>query len=176
MQFSYAVYLLNKNVAQLRWYFGYKTTDLRATLPNLETLFSMHSMQKRYEYSDHILDRGYMCCSNFEIFFDSDIKDSRFTSGGISNLSSISRNSVQYSSLPSRFNLNKNEKLSYSLDRGLDQWNQKDEKDPTQNTSEPAGHSLSADSTDQDAYESANSVLSTVTQSAVDDSHPSIDS
>lgn len=94
-------------------------------------------------------------------------------------MSSISRNSVQYSTLPSRFNLNKNEKLSYSLDRGLDQWNQKDEKDPSQNTSEPAGHcGFFADSTDQDASESVNmnSVLSTVTQSTVSDSHPLIDS
>ncbi|KAK7575835.1 hypothetical protein V9T40_012121 [Parthenolecanium corni] len=155
LQFNYAVYLLNKDVAQLRWYFGYNTTDLRATLPNLETLFNMHSMQK------------------------SDIRDNRFTSGSISKLS-ISRNSLQYGTLPSRFNLNKNEKLSYSLDRGLDQWNQRNEKDPSQNTSEPVGHcgGLSADSTDQDASESVNmkSVLSTVTQSTASDSQPSIDS
>ncbi|CAG7822535.1 unnamed protein product [Allacma fusca] len=32
---KYAVYLLNKNIAQLRWYCGLSTPNLRATLPNL---------------------------------------------------------------------------------------------------------------------------------------------
>lgn len=39
LQFKYGVYLLNKNVAQLRWYCGLSTQDLRATLPNLAALF-----------------------------------------------------------------------------------------------------------------------------------------
>ncbi|XP_071453755.1 UV radiation resistance-associated gene protein [Hetaerina americana] len=39
LQFKYGVYLLNKNVAQLRWYLGLSTQDLRATLPNLASLF-----------------------------------------------------------------------------------------------------------------------------------------
>ncbi|KAG8237879.1 hypothetical protein J437_LFUL017170 [Ladona fulva] len=38
LQFKYGVYLLNKNVAQLRWYCGLPTQDLRATLPNLASL------------------------------------------------------------------------------------------------------------------------------------------
>lgn len=42
LQFNYAVYLLNKNIAQLRWYCGISTTDLRTTLPNLETLLNLH--------------------------------------------------------------------------------------------------------------------------------------
>ncbi|KAK4873183.1 hypothetical protein RN001_015212 [Aquatica leii] len=37
MQFNYAVYLLNKNIAQLRWLCGQHTPDLRATLPNLQS-------------------------------------------------------------------------------------------------------------------------------------------
>lgn len=37
-KFNYAVYLLNKNIAQLRWYCGLGTSDLRATLPNLDSL------------------------------------------------------------------------------------------------------------------------------------------
>ncbi|XP_077987735.1 UV radiation resistance-associated protein-like [Glandiceps talaboti] len=40
-QFNYAVYLLNKNVAQLRFYCGLPTTDLRVTLPNLKTLLEL---------------------------------------------------------------------------------------------------------------------------------------
>ena len=36
--FSYAVYLINKNIAQLRHYLSLKTTDPRATLPNLYNL------------------------------------------------------------------------------------------------------------------------------------------
>lgn len=35
IQFNYAVYLLNKNVAQLRFLCGIHTSDLKATLPNL---------------------------------------------------------------------------------------------------------------------------------------------
>uniref|UniRef100_A0A2S2QRN7 UV radiation resistance-associated protein n=1 Tax=Sipha flava TaxID=143950 RepID=A0A2S2QRN7_9HEMI len=34
LEFDYAVYLLNKNIAQLRWYNGYSTNDLRTTLFN----------------------------------------------------------------------------------------------------------------------------------------------
>lgn len=37
---AYAIYLLNKNIAQLRWYCGLSTPDLRATLPNLVELLS----------------------------------------------------------------------------------------------------------------------------------------
>nr|CAI5824924.1 unnamed protein product [Callosobruchus analis] len=36
-QFTYAVYLLNKNIAQLRWLYFMNTNDLRATLQNLLT-------------------------------------------------------------------------------------------------------------------------------------------
>ncbi|CAH0547955.1 unnamed protein product [Brassicogethes aeneus] len=35
MQFTYAVYLLNKNIAQLRWLYQLHTPELKATLPNL---------------------------------------------------------------------------------------------------------------------------------------------
>lgn len=41
LQFHYAVYLLNKNIAQLRWYCGLPTADLRATLPNLAFLINI---------------------------------------------------------------------------------------------------------------------------------------
>ncbi|XP_013415627.1 UV radiation resistance associated protein [Lingula anatina] len=40
-QFNYAVYLLNKNIAQLRYYCGLGTTDLRLTLPNLQSLLEL---------------------------------------------------------------------------------------------------------------------------------------
>ncbi|XP_046490380.1 UV radiation resistance-associated gene protein isoform X1 [Neodiprion pinetum] len=45
LQFHYAVYLLNKNIAQLRWYCGLPTVDLRATLPNLASLISIKPNQ-----------------------------------------------------------------------------------------------------------------------------------
>lgn len=41
LQFNYGVYLLNKNIAQLRWYCGLTTSDLRATLPNLADLLNL---------------------------------------------------------------------------------------------------------------------------------------
>ncbi|KAI8772229.1 UV radiation resistance-associated protein-like [Biomphalaria glabrata] len=37
-QYNYAVFLLNKNISQLRFYCGLGTTDLRQTLPNLKSL------------------------------------------------------------------------------------------------------------------------------------------
>lgn len=40
-QFNYAVYLLNKNIAQLRWLCGLPTSDLRKTLENLSSLVKM---------------------------------------------------------------------------------------------------------------------------------------
>ncbi|KAK2586104.1 hypothetical protein KPH14_008384 [Odynerus spinipes] len=51
LQFHYAVYLLNKNIAQLRWYCGLPTTDLRATLPNLATLLNMKPNQSHLDNS-----------------------------------------------------------------------------------------------------------------------------
>jgi len=39
--FQYGVFLLNKNIAQLRWCCGMSTGDLRATLPNLAALMNM---------------------------------------------------------------------------------------------------------------------------------------
>ncbi|XP_067121613.1 UV radiation resistance-associated protein [Centruroides vittatus] len=41
MHFKYGVYLLNKNIAQLRHYFNLSTQDLRATLPNLHSLIEL---------------------------------------------------------------------------------------------------------------------------------------
>jgi len=41
VHFDYGVYLLNKNIAQLRWYCGESTQDLRPTLSNLQELLSM---------------------------------------------------------------------------------------------------------------------------------------
>ncbi|XP_022095190.1 uncharacterized protein LOC110981692 [Acanthaster planci] len=40
-QFNYALYLLNRNIAQLRYAMGLQTVDLRATLPNLKTLLEL---------------------------------------------------------------------------------------------------------------------------------------
>ena len=40
LAFNYAVYLLNKNIAQLRQYCALETSDLRAMLPNLASLLS----------------------------------------------------------------------------------------------------------------------------------------
>lgn len=40
VQFNYAVYLLNKNIAQVRWLHGQNTINLRSTLPNLLDLLT----------------------------------------------------------------------------------------------------------------------------------------
>lgn len=39
--FQYGVFLLNKNISQLRWYCGLGTADLRLTLPNLKSLLEL---------------------------------------------------------------------------------------------------------------------------------------
>jgi len=43
VRFEYGVYLLNKNIAQLRWYCGENTPDLRPTLSNLSGLLTFCS-------------------------------------------------------------------------------------------------------------------------------------
>jgi len=43
VRFEYGVYLLNKNIAQLRWYCGENTPDLRPTLSNLSGLLTICS-------------------------------------------------------------------------------------------------------------------------------------
>ncbi|XP_071515286.1 uncharacterized protein Uvrag [Panulirus ornatus] len=40
LHFNYGVFLLNKNIAQMRWYCGIPTSDLRSTLLNLSILMS----------------------------------------------------------------------------------------------------------------------------------------
>ncbi|OCT93331.1 hypothetical protein XELAEV_18016399mg [Xenopus laevis] len=46
LQFDYGVYLLNKNIAQLRYQYALGTPDLRQTLPNLKT-FLEHGLMVR---------------------------------------------------------------------------------------------------------------------------------
>lgn len=41
LPFDYGVYLLNKNIAQLRWCCGLTTEDLRQTLQNLAALMTL---------------------------------------------------------------------------------------------------------------------------------------
>lgn len=48
LYFEYAVYLLNKNIAQLRWLCGLSTTNLAATLPNLSSLLQHLTLPARY--------------------------------------------------------------------------------------------------------------------------------
>ncbi|XP_015108711.1 UV radiation resistance associated protein [Diachasma alloeum] len=45
LRFHYGVYLLNKNIAQLRWYCGLTTIDLRPTLVNLGSLLNLKPNQ-----------------------------------------------------------------------------------------------------------------------------------
>ena len=51
MRFEYGVYLLNKNVAQLRWYCGEVTQDLRPTLTNLRALLDLCSSREAVDES-----------------------------------------------------------------------------------------------------------------------------
>uniref|UniRef100_A0A8C8RDF5 UV radiation resistance associated n=1 Tax=Pelusios castaneus TaxID=367368 RepID=A0A8C8RDF5_9SAUR len=49
LQFDYGVYLLNKNIAQLRYQHGLGTPDLRQTLPNLKN-FMEHGLMVRCDW------------------------------------------------------------------------------------------------------------------------------
>lgn len=51
LEFNYAVYLLNKNIAQLRWYNGYSTNDLRTTLYNCLVMLQPQSSLYVYVFS-----------------------------------------------------------------------------------------------------------------------------
>lgn len=50
--FHYAVYLLNKNIAQLRWLCGMPTFDLRNTLSNLSSLVKMKTETSNLDHSN----------------------------------------------------------------------------------------------------------------------------
>ncbi|ESO98877.1 hypothetical protein LOTGIDRAFT_158830 [Lottia gigantea] len=49
-QFNYGVFLLNKNISQLRFYCGLGTSNLRLTLPNIKTLLELR-LGVKGEYS-----------------------------------------------------------------------------------------------------------------------------
>lgn len=46
LHFNYGVFLLNKNIAQMRWYCGIPTPDLRPTLANLHFLLAKLSQPR----------------------------------------------------------------------------------------------------------------------------------
>jgi len=52
LYFEYAVYLLNKDIAQLRWMCGFNTGDLAATLPNLSALIQHLLLPPRESVED----------------------------------------------------------------------------------------------------------------------------
>ena len=54
-KFEYALYLLNKNVAQLRWQCGLITVDLRPTLQNLQEILGLGKdhVSKDLERNNH---------------------------------------------------------------------------------------------------------------------------
>ncbi|XP_075213381.1 UV-resistance associated gene [Lycorma delicatula] len=95
LQFNYGVYLLNKNIAQLRWYCGLTTSDLRATLPNLADLLHLKSNHNTFGFEIH----------------------HRTLSG--SSLGS-SPSPVNPPRFPSSRHRTQKTHLSYSLDKGLD--------------------------------------------------------
>ncbi|XP_066598188.1 UV radiation resistance-associated gene protein isoform X2 [Prorops nasuta] len=55
LHFRYAVYLLNKNIAQIRWYCGLPTTDLRPTLSNLTGLINLKPRPSKLDNSARTL-------------------------------------------------------------------------------------------------------------------------
>ncbi|XP_050438446.1 UV radiation resistance-associated protein [Adelges cooleyi] len=54
LEFNYAVYLLNKNIAQLRWYNGYSTNDLRTTLHNFLIMLQPQSSLLKSDCKKHV--------------------------------------------------------------------------------------------------------------------------
>jgi len=57
MRFEYAVYLLNKNIAQLRWHCDTTTADLRPTLANLSSLLESLTTREPQEEATQPLAR-----------------------------------------------------------------------------------------------------------------------
>ncbi|XP_039281299.1 UV radiation resistance-associated protein [Nilaparvata lugens] len=99
LQFNYGVYLLNKNIAQLRWYCGLTTSDLRATLPNLADLLNLRPSHS-------------LC--GFEVHH-------RTLSSSSIGSSPSPVNPPRLSSARHHRALKANSGLSFSLDKGLDE-------------------------------------------------------
>ncbi|XP_046675744.1 UV radiation resistance-associated protein-like [Homalodisca vitripennis] len=96
LQFNYGVYLLNKNIAQLRWYCNLVTQDLRTTLPNLLALLNLKPGHNtlRLEASKRALSSSELQGVGVRL---------------------VSPPSARYRTKSA------NSPLSYSLDKGLDQ-------------------------------------------------------
>ncbi|XP_065202120.1 UV radiation resistance-associated protein [Planococcus citri] len=101
LQFDYAVFLLNRNIAQLQWNCGIRTNDLRVTLKNLETMLLMHSTQK------------------------SVINETRLSSDDLAKLTTLTKSTITFNNIPFSFNHRQNDKLSSSVDNNSDRWEEK---------------------------------------------------
>ncbi|XP_063910732.1 UV radiation resistance-associated gene protein [Zophobas morio] len=85
IQFTYAVYLLNKNISQLRWLFFMHTPELKATLPNLLTFLEGRDCKETLPL---------VTCS---LGIKNDIESTRFQEN-------IKLNEERYQQLPKRYN------------------------------------------------------------------------
>ncbi|XP_058804895.1 uncharacterized protein LOC131672011 [Phymastichus coffea] len=110
LQFHYAVYLLNKNIAQLKWYCGLPTTDLRATLPNIASLINIKP--------SHTLDNSKRTLSGSSL--DVDIINNRSNLALTPPLHKIVERSHRTTRSISQFKGTKT-LLGASLDQGLNQ-------------------------------------------------------
>ena len=130
LHFKYGVFLMNKNIAQLRHYCGLHTRDLSATLPNLYTLLkerlvllnedlmssqnsngmnASSSNTSQTNYIDDYLRREIDFLRNHQ-----DLQEagpSKTNAIRLRNFSNVSNNSIQL--------LNDNRNMSRSLDKGL---------------------------------------------------------
>lgn len=130
LQFNYGVYLLNKNIAQLRWYFNLPTQDLRATLPNLTALLHLRP-------GPNMLEMHHRTMSGSSLDMHSSSQNAspigslqppggfrrQLPAGPVKQFEKGHRisKSMGYSELDAK-ELSTTTCLSYSLDKGLDEY------------------------------------------------------
>ncbi|KAF4522299.1 hypothetical protein B566_EDAN011007 [Ephemera danica] len=78
MQFNYAVYVFNKDIAQLRWYCGLLTRDLKPTLLNLRDLFNIKvvPVSSKHKRSLSASSQEYLASSHLSVLSRHDAETS----------------------------------------------------------------------------------------------------
>lgn len=114
LKFHYGVYLLNKNISQLRWYCGLPTIDLRCTLLNLSTLLNFKNNNHQvFDNTKRTLSGSSLNMEQNELPSTPPLQKLLFDKMNMNNNNNINRQMFSIKNYNRKI-------LSSSLDQGLD--------------------------------------------------------
>uniref|UniRef100_A0A8D0GVR1 UV radiation resistance associated n=1 Tax=Sphenodon punctatus TaxID=8508 RepID=A0A8D0GVR1_SPHPU len=169
LQFDYGVYLLNKNIAQLRYQHGLGTPDLRQTLPNLKN-FMEHGLMVRCDRHNisnaiPVPKRQTSVSGGLDIGFSSEIPS---PDKGLRKRASSTNERLQYKTPPPSYNSaltqpvaivaptrevdNKEGSLSSSLDTSMDYSKENNKREDLCNSVNGENGSLASAQDQQESF------------------------